>query len=95
MMFWQVEFTQPLGVGLGLVVRITNQYSNPVCMGRYMDAYTTMNYIWEISWKTSYLLSNVDMGIQEFMGMGYHVNGMQMMLPDESQLMTSWGSHTK
>ena len=29
--------------------------------------------------KTSYLLGNVDVGIWEFAGMGYHVNDMQMM----------------
>ena len=29
--------------------------------------------------KTGYLLRNVDAGIQEFAGMGYHVNDMQMM----------------
>ena len=33
----------------------------------------------EISWKTSYLLSNVDVGIWEFTGTGYHVDDMQMM----------------
>ena len=47
--FGQVEFTQPLGVGLGLVVRINNQYSHPVCMGRCTDAYTTINDTQEIS----------------------------------------------
>ena len=45
--------------------------------------------------KTSYLLRNVDAGIQEFMGMGYHVNNVQMMQTIESQLITSHGSHTK
>ena len=75
--FGWVEFTQPLGVGLGLAVRINNQYSHPVCTGRCMDAYTTINSTWEIS--QSYLLGNVDAGIQEFTGMGYHVNNVQMM----------------
>ena len=60
-----------------------------------MDAYATINDTWEISQKTGDLLGNVDMGIQEFAGMGYHVDDMQMMLPVESQLMTSHGSHTK
>ena len=45
--------------------------------------------------KTGYLLKNVDMGIQEFAGMGYCVNDMQTMQTIESQLMTSHGSHTK
>ena len=74
-----MELTQPLGVGLGLAVRINNQYSHPVCTGRRMDAYTTINNTWEISWKTSFLLSNIDVGIREFVGMGYCVNDMQMM----------------
>ena len=46
-----MEFTQPLGVGLGLAVRINNQYSHPVCMGRCTDTYTTINNTWEISWE--------------------------------------------
>ena len=50
--FGWVEFTQPLGVGLGSAVRINNQYSHPVCMGRCMDAYATINDTWEISRKT-------------------------------------------
>ena len=47
--FSWVEFTQPLGVGLGLGVRINNQYSHPVCTGRHTDTYTTINDMWEIS----------------------------------------------
>ena len=95
MIFGWVEFTQPLGVGLGLAVRINNQYSHPVCTGRCTDAYATINDTWEISWKTGYLLSNVNMQIGEFMGTGYHVDDMQMMQTVKSQLMTSRGSHTK
>ena len=74
-----MEFTQPLAVGLGLAVRINNQYSDPGHTGRRTGTYATINDTWEISWKTSYLLSNVDMGIQEFAGMGYCVNDMQTM----------------
>ena len=44
-----MEFTQPLGVGLGLAARINNQYSHPVCMGRRTDDYMTINDTWEIS----------------------------------------------
>ena len=44
--------------------------------------------------KTGYLLGNVDMVIQEFTGMGYHVDDVQTMRTDESQMMTSCGSHT-
>ena len=44
--------------------------------------------------KTSYLLGNVDAGIREFVGMGYHVDDVQMMWTDESQMMTSCGSRT-
>ena len=44
--------------------------------------------------KTGYLLGNVDMGIQEFMGRGYHMDNVQMAQTDESQMMMSCGSHT-
>ena len=44
--------------------------------------------------KTSYLLGNVDVGIWEFAGMGYHVNDVQMMQTDELQMMMSHGSRT-
>ena len=90
-----MEFTQPLGVGLGLAVRINNQYSHPVCTGRRMDFYTTINDMQEISWNTSYLLGNVYVGIGEFAGMGYHVDDVQTMQTVKLQLMTSHGSHTK
>ena len=90
-----MEFTQPLGVGLGLAVRINNQYSHPVCMGRRTDAYATINDMWEISWKTGYLLRNVHMGIGEIAGTEYHVDDVQTMQTVESQLMTSHGSCTK
>ena len=60
-----------------------------------MDAYATINDMQEISWNTSYLLSNVDVGIREFTGKGYDVDNMQTMPPVELQLMTSQGSHTK
>ena len=44
--------------------------------------------------KTSYLLWNVDAGIQEFTGMGYCENDMQTMQTIKLQLMMSCGSHT-
>ena len=47
--FGWVEFTQPLGVGLGLTVRINNQYSHPVCTGRRTDDFATINDSREIS----------------------------------------------
>ena len=90
-----MEFAQPLGVGLGLAVRINNQYSHPVCTGRCIDAYTTINDMQEISWKTGYLLRNVYAGIGGIMGMGYCLDDVQMMQTVESQLMTSQGSCTK
>ena len=34
--------------------------------------------------KTGYLLGDVDMGIREFTGMGYHVVDVQMTWTDES-----------
>ena len=43
----------------------------------------------EISQNTSYLLSNVNVGKGENVGMGYHVYDAQTMQTDESQLMTS------
>ena len=60
-----------------------------------MDAYATINDMWEISWNTGYLLRNADVGIQEFTGTGYHVDDMQMIPTVESQLMMSQGSRTK
>ena len=44
--------------------------------------------------KTGYLLINVNMGIWEFTGMGYHVDDMQTMQTDESQMMMSRMSRT-
>ena len=44
-----------------------------------MNAYATINNTWEISWKTGYLLSNIDVGIQEFAGTGYHMDDVQTM----------------
>ena len=64
-------------------------------MGKCTGTYTTINDMWEISQNTGYLLSNVYAGIGEIMGMGYHVDNVQMMQTIESQLMMSWGSHTK
>ena len=43
---------------------------------------------------TSYLLRNIDAGAQEFVGMGYCVNGRQMTQTDELQMMTSHWSRT-
>ena len=62
-----------------------------------MDAYATINNMREISClrNTSYILSNVYVGMGEFAGAGYHVDNMQMMQTAESQLMMSWGSGTK
>ena len=41
-----------------------------------------------------YLLRNIDVGIQDFAGMGYRVDDGQMTQTDESQMMTSHQSHT-
>ena len=60
-----------------------------------MDAYATINDMWEISRKTSYLLGNIYTGIGAFMGMGYHEGDVQRMQTVKSQLMMSHGSHTK
>ena len=43
---------------------------------------------------TGYLLGNVDMGVQEYAGTGYHVDDGQMTRTDELQMMTSHGSRT-
>ena len=90
-----MEFTQQLGVGLGLAVRINNEYHHPVCTGRCTDAYATINNTWEILRKTSYLLRNIHAGIGEIVGIGYSMDDMQMMQTVESQLMMSCGSRTK
>ena len=45
--------------------------------------------------KTSYLLGNVQAGMGEYTGTGYHVDNVQMKLTDKSQLMKSHRSHTK
>ena len=45
--------------------------------------------------KTGYLVGNIDAGIGEFAGTGYHVDDVQMMQTIELQLMMSHGSHTK
>ena len=60
-----------------------------------MDTYATINDMWEISWKTGYLLRNVHVGIGEITGMGYHVDNVQTIQTVESQLMMSCGSRTK
>ena len=39
-----------------------------------MDAYLTINDMWEISQNTSYLLGNIYEGIGEIAGMRYHVD---------------------
>ena len=43
---------------------------------------------------TGYLLGNVDVGTQEFAGMGNRVNDGQTRWTDESQMMTSRRGHT-
>ena len=60
-----------------------------------MDAYATINAMWEISPKPSYLLGYICMGIREFVGMGYCVDDMKTMPPVKLQLMMSCGSHAK
>ena len=44
---------------------------------------------------TGNLLSNINAGIGEIVGTGYHAFNMQTMQTDKLQLMTSQGSHTK
>ena len=65
-----MEFAQPLGVGLGLVVRINNQYSHPVCTGRRTDAYMTINHTWEMSWEYWLLTRERQHGNQGICGNG-------------------------
>ena len=43
---------------------------------------------------TRYLLRNVDAGNRGFTGTGYHVDNVQMIRTDESQMRTSRQSHT-
>ena len=44
--------------------------------------------------ENGYLLRNIDVGIQEFAGVGYCVDDVQTMWTDESQMMMSHGSCT-
>ena len=84
-----MEFTQPLGVGLVLAVRLTtNTVTQYVQENAQMLMQQSMIHR-KYHGKTGYLLGNVDMGIQEFMGMGYCVNDVQMMQTIEFQLMMS------
>ena len=43
---------------------------------------------------TGYLLGNVDAGIQEIVGTGYHVDDVQTTWTNESQMMMSCQSRT-
>ena len=43
--------------------------------------------------KFGYLLGNVDTGIREFTGTGYHVNNMQMMQNRVAVDDVTWNSH--
>ena len=83
-----MELTQPLWFGLGLAVRINNQYSHPVCTEKCTDAYMTINDTWEISREYRLLTW------EQFVGMGYRVDDGQMTWTDQSQMMTSCWSHT-
>ena len=84
-----MEFTQPLGVGLGLAVRINNQYSHPV------QTLTRQSMIHgKYHGNTGYLFGNIDVGIQEFVGTGYRVDDGQMTQTDKLQMMTSRQSPT-
>ena len=47
------------------------------------DGNTTINDTREYHRNTGYLLRDVDMGIPEFVGMGYHVDDGQMTQTDE------------
>ena len=44
-----------------------------------MNTYATINDMQEISWKTGYLLGNVDMGIRGFTGTGYRMDDVEML----------------
>ena len=89
-----MEFTQPLGVGLGLAVRINNQYSHPYVWEDTQTLTQQSTIHGEDNGKTGYLLRNIDTGIREFAGTGYHVEDVQTTQTDESQMMTSRGSCT-
>ena len=86
-----MEFTQPLGVGLGLAT--TNTVTQYVWEDAQMLMQKSMIH-GKYHGKTNYLLGNVDVGIREFVGMGYRVDNMQMMQTDEFQMMTSRGTCT-
>ena len=89
-----MEFTQPLGVGLGLAVRIKT-YTVTQYVREDAQMLTQQSTIHgKYHGKTGYLLGNVDAGIREFAGMGYCVDNIQTMQTDKLQMMTSCGSHT-
>ena len=52
-------------------------------MGRHTDTYTTINNTQRYHGNTGYLLGTVDMGIQEYMGTGYHMDDGQMTQTEE------------
>ena len=89
-----MEFTQPLGVGLGLRLELT---TNTVTQYVREDAqtFTQQSTIHgKYHGNTVYLLRNVNMGTQEYAGMGYHVDDRQTTQTDKSQMMTSCQSCT-
>ena len=84
-----MEFTQPLGVGLGLVVRINNQYSTQYVWEDAQTPTRQSSIRGKYHGNTGYLLGNLDVGTQEFTGMGNHVNDRQMRQTDELPMMMS------
>ena len=67
-----MEFTQPLGVGLGLAVRMLELTTNTVTQYVWEDAQTIIRQSTirrKYHGSTSYLLGNIDAGTQEFAGM--------------------------
>ena len=90
-----MEFTQPLGVGLGLAVRINPQYSHPVLMGQCSNSHATINETQENSCNTGNLLGNVCAGSQKMQECENHIDNVRTRQTDELQWMTSQTSHTK
>ena len=89
-----MEFTQPLGLDRDYWLELT---TNTVTQYVREDTQTIMPQSMihgKYHGNTGYLLGNVDVGTQEFAGMGYCVDDGQTTWTDESQMMTSCGSHT-
>ena len=78
-----MEFTQPLGVGLGLVLGLNPQDSHPVCIRAQSHMHATINGTWENSWESSNSNGIWYSGIIKTWELVKCVNDVQMRQTDE------------